>query len=166
MGKKSKIIRSKLKDKIISDIWMLFETEEEKEDRKKNQDERIIKDRVIRCIRKLFQQQQEEHYYKPERVSNFWNNNYIEFESNGDRNRNVSLDELINKIKSYLRNIIIDLQNSDALKIQLTTAINFISSKDDEEERVMHSSSDNIKFTPYSDAHDVIEKLFKSLRIT
>ena len=145
---------------------MLFETEEEKEDRKKNQDERIIKDRVIRCIRKLFQQQQEEHYYKPERVSNFWNNNYIEFESNGDRNRNVSLDELINKIKSYLRNIIIDLQNSDALKIQLTTAINFISSKDDEEERVMHSSSDNIKFTPYCDAHDVIEKLFKSLRIT
>ena len=166
MGKKSKIIRFKLKDKIISDIWMLFETEEEKEDRKKNQDERIIKDRVIRCIRKLFQQQQEEHYYKPERVSNFWNNSYIEFESNGDRNRNVSLDELINKIKSYLRNIIIDLQNSDALKIQLTTAINFISSKDDEEERVMHSSSDNIKFTPYSDAHDVIEKLFKSLRIT
>ena len=30
--------------------------------------------------------------------------------------------------------------------------------------RVMHSRSDNIKCTAYSDANDVIDKLFKSLR--
>ena len=47
--------------------------------------------------------------------------------------------------------MIINLQNSDAWKIQLTIAINFISSKDNEEELVMHSNSVNIKFTPYSD---------------
>ena len=35
MRKKSKIIRDKLKDKTINDIWALFEREEEKEDRKK-----------------------------------------------------------------------------------------------------------------------------------
>ena len=35
LRKKSKIIRDKLKDKTINDIWTLFETEEEKEDRKK-----------------------------------------------------------------------------------------------------------------------------------
>ena len=35
MGKKPKIIRDKLKDKIVNDIWTLFETEGEKEDRKK-----------------------------------------------------------------------------------------------------------------------------------
>ena len=35
MRKKSKIIRDKLKDKIINDIWTLFETEEETEDRRK-----------------------------------------------------------------------------------------------------------------------------------
>ena len=28
----------------------------------------------------------------------------------------------------------------------------------------MHSKSDNIKFTPYNDANEVIDKLFKSLR--
>ena len=27
----------------------------------------------------------EEDYYKPERVNKFWNNNYIEYESNGDK---------------------------------------------------------------------------------
>ena len=35
MGKKPKIFRDKLKDKIINDIWTLFDTEEEKENRKK-----------------------------------------------------------------------------------------------------------------------------------
>ena len=36
MEKKQKIIRDKLKDKIINDIWRLFETGKEKEDRKKS----------------------------------------------------------------------------------------------------------------------------------
>ena len=34
--------------------------------------------------------EQEEDYYKPEIVSNFYNNNYIEYETNGDRNRNIT----------------------------------------------------------------------------
>ena len=34
MGKKPKMIRDKLKDKIINDIWTLFEAEEEKKERK------------------------------------------------------------------------------------------------------------------------------------
>ena len=43
---------------------------------KKNQNERIIKDRIIRDIRTRFEQEEEEdYYYKPKRVSNFWNNN-------------------------------------------------------------------------------------------
>ena len=60
--------------------------------------------------------------------------------------------------------IIIDFQNSDAWKIQFKIAINFIFSKDAEEERVMHSTSDNITFTPDGDANDVIDELFESLR--
>ena len=50
------------------------------------------------------------------------------------KNRNLSQDQYLNKIKPYLRNKIIDFPNSDAWKIQLTIAINFISSKDVEEE--------------------------------
>ena len=115
----------------------------------------------MRDIRKL---KHEKDYYEPKRISNFWNNNYIEYRSNGDKNRNLSLDEYLHKIKPYLRNMIINLQNFDVWKIQLTIAITFISSKDAEDERVMHSSSGNLKFTPYSDANNVINKLFKSLR--
>ena len=36
MGKKPKIIRDKLKDKIINDIWTLFETEKERKRNIKN----------------------------------------------------------------------------------------------------------------------------------
>ena len=63
-----------------------------------------------------------------------------------------------------MRNTIIDLQNSDTRKIQVTTAINFSSSKDVEEESVMQSRSDNIKTTSYNDVGQVVDKLFESLR--
>ena len=63
-----------------------------------------------------------------------------------------------------MRNILTDFQNSDTLKIQLTIAVNFISSKDVEEERVMHSRSNNIKFTTYNDVSEVVDELFDSLR--
>ena len=88
----------------------------------------------------LFEQQQED-CCKPKRVSNFCDNNYIEYESNGDRNKNLSLDEYLDKIKSYLRDII-DFQVSDTWKTQITIEINFIFSKDAEENCVIHSKRD------------------------
>ena len=47
-------------------------------------------------------------YDKLERESIFWNNNYFEYEGNGDRN-NLSLEEYFNKIRPYLGDKIIDL---------------------------------------------------------
>ena len=136
---------------------------QKKKKRKKEINERLIKDRINRHIRTLFDQK-EEDYYKPKRVvNNLWNKNYIEYESNGDKNRNLLLDEYLNKIKLYLKNIIINLQNSDAWNMQLTIEINFISSKDAEEEHAIHSKSNNIKFTSYNDANEVVDKLFESL---
>ena len=55
-----------------------------------------------------------------------------------------------------MKNIIIDLQNSDKWKIQLKIAISLTSLKDAEEERIMHSRSDNVKFTSYNDANEVV----------
>ena len=56
----------------------------------------LIKDRIIRDIKTLLKRQ-EEDYYKPKTVSNFWKNNYLKYESNGDKNRNLSLDEYSEK---------------------------------------------------------------------
>ena len=111
-------------------------------------------EKLIRDLRTLFEQ--EKDYYKSERASNFWNDNYIDFESNGDKNRNLWLVEYLNKIKPYLRNIIIDLQNSDTWKNPLTIAINLISLKNAKEERLMHSRNNNIKFTLYSVSNELL----------
>ena len=96
----------KNKDRITGDIRILFETADEKEEH----NERLIKDTIIRDST-LFEK--EEDYQKPKRVSSFWSNNYIEHESNGYKNSNLSLDEYYNKVKPYLRDILMDLQGPD-----------------------------------------------------
>ena len=63
---------------------------------------KVIKYRIVRDINTLFEQQ-EEDFYKPVRVVTFWNNNYIEYESSGDRNKNLSVKEYFNEIKPYLK---------------------------------------------------------------
>ena len=67
MGKKPKTIRDKLKDKTNND-----------KKRKKMKNEKIIKDEIITDIRTL--SEHEVDYCETKVVSNFWNNNYIEYE--------------------------------------------------------------------------------------
>ena len=69
----------------------------------------------------------------------FWNNNYIEYKSNGDRNKTLSAEERLNKIRPYLKDIINNLKISDTWKIQLKIANKFISSIDNDEDCVIHS---------------------------
>ena len=82
-------------------LWNRRKKKKERNYRKKEFNSRLIKDRIIRDITTLFEQQQED-YYKPKRLINLWDN--------GDKNRNLPLDTYLNKIEPYL---IIDLQNSD-----------------------------------------------------
>ena len=77
--------------------------------------------------------------------------------------KNLSIKEYLNEIKPYLKDIKINRQKSDTWKNQLTLVINFVSSKDVDEEGVMHSKSDNIEFTLYDNANEVLNGLFESL---
>ena len=52
----------------------------------------------IKAIKDFKNDQEEGKYHKPIRVSNFQSNNYIECESNGDRNKTISFEEYLNKI--------------------------------------------------------------------
>ena len=54
------------------------------------------------------------------RVVNFWNNSYIEYERKNDRNKNLSVQEYLNKVKPYMRDIVIDLKKYGTWKVQLT----------------------------------------------
>ena len=70
---------------------------------------KLIKDGIIGDIRLLFGQEKQKDCYEPKRVNNVGNKNYIEYESNGDRNKNLSLDGYLNKIETYFRNIITNI---------------------------------------------------------
>ena len=117
-----------------------------------------------RNIRNLFEHE-EEDYYKPVKNGNLWCNNFIEYESNGDRNKTLSVKEYLNIIRPYLKHITNNLKKSDTRKIQLTIAINFISSKDNDGERVMHSKSDNIEIMINDKADEVTEKFFNQFSL-
>ena len=151
-GKKlSKLrIQKQSEDNIIKNIRLFFF--------KLKKENKGMKDYIIRDNKTLFEQK--EDYYKPVRVGNFWNNNYyIKYETT----KNLPVKQCFNKIQPYLRDILINLQKFDTWKIQLTTAIKFISSKNAEEERAVHSKRDNIEFTTYHNANGVVDELFQSL---
>ena len=80
---------------------------------------------------------------------------YIEYESNSDRNKTVSVEEYLKKIRPYLTSIINNLKKSDTWKIQLTIENNFISSIDDNEACIMHSKNDNIEIMINGFQYDV-----------
>ena len=129
---------------------------------------KAIKGRIIRDIRILFEHKEEENYYKPVRIGNFWSKDYVEYKSNSDRNKTLSVEEYLNKIKlylKYLKDIINDLKKSDTWKIQLTITIIFISSEDDnDEECVIHSKRDNIVIMINDEVDEIIEKRLKSVQ--
>ena len=116
-----------------------------------------IKDGTLRDIKNLFEHEEEENYYKSVRISNFGGTNYIEYKSNGDRNKSLLLEKYVNKIRPYLKDIVNNFKTSDTWKIQLTIANNFISSIDNDEECVKHSKSTNIEIMINDEAEEAIK---------
>ena len=120
-----------------------------------------VKYRGIRNIKDLFDLSISEYYYKPIIVNSAFNNNYIQYESKGDKI--LTIEEYLSMIESYLVDMINDHKNKGEWKIQLSAAINSISSKPNSDEtRIMHTKSNNIKIMIGSGTNEVIENLFRS----
>ena len=140
----------------IKDIKNLFRLEKET---------KATKDKILRDTKNLFEHgKEEENYSKPVRVSNFWSNNYIEYEINGDRDKTLPVEEYLEKIRQCLKDILNNLKKSVTWKIQLTIENNFISSIANNEEYLMHSKSDSIEIIINDEANEVIKELFDSLK--
>ena len=117
--------------------------------------------RGIRNIQNLFKLPIGEDYYKPTLVKRGYNNNYIQYESKGDKILKVK--EHLGLIESYLAEMINDYKSKGEWKIQLTAEISFTSLKPDSDETcIMHTKSDNKEIMIGSDTNEVIKELFKS----
>ena len=135
----------------------------------------------IRDIWNLFNQSIDKDYYKPIKTNSAFNGNYIKYESNGDKNKNLSAKEYLNMVRPYLSNIINDHKTLENLKvhssnevfdyktqygewkIQLTMSINVILSNGSDETCNMHAKSDNIEIMLGSETDEIIDELFESL---
>ena len=113
---KIQIERSIAKGNINKDIRNLFRLEKEKEN--------CIKDEVLRDMKTLFELDGED-CCESIRTGNAFISNYIEYESNGDKDKTLSIEEYLDKIRPYLSNIINDHKTQGEWKIQFTIAINF-----------------------------------------
>ena len=76
------------------------------------------------------------------------------------------VEEYLNKTRPYLTDLVNDLKQSDTLENLINNTINFISSKDDNnEDHVMHSKSDNIEIMSSDEADEGIKNSLIHLKI-
>ena len=80
-----------------------------KEIRKENYDS----DKIIRDLRALHES--DEDYYEPKKINGAFNDNYVEYESNGDKDKRLSIEGLEEKMKK--RNLVFN--SVDALYYKL-----------------------------------------------
>ena len=73
--------------------------------------------------------------------------------------KTLSVEKYLNRIRPYLKVIKNYLKKAGTWKIQLTIAINFISSIDNDV-FIMHSKSNNIEIVINDEADEVIKKTF------
>ena len=64
---------------------------------------KTTKHKVIRDIKNLFEH--EKDYYKPARLCCLWGNNYIEYETNGARNKRLSAEKYHIRFRSKLKDL-------------------------------------------------------------
>ena len=133
----------------------------------------------ITDVKDLFDLSIDEDYYKPIIVNGAFNNNYIQYESKGNKGQILTPSEYLDMITHYLSGIINDHKTQGEFrihsgntirehkiqsewKIELTMTINFISSKDSDETPTMHAKGNNIEIMMDSETDEIIEELFKS----
>ena len=115
----------------------------------------------MKDIKDLFKLSIDENYYKPVLFKSGYNNNYVQYESKGDRI--LAIHEYLALIEKNLRELINHYKNKGEWKMQLTAAINFVSLKPGlAETRVMHTRSFNEEIMEGSDTGEVIKSLFES----
>ena len=115
----------------------------------------------IKDIKDLFKLSIDKDHYKPVLVKSGYNNNYVQYESKGDKI--LSIQEYLALIETYLKKLINQYKKEGEWKIQLIAEINFISLKPRSDEmRVMYTRSDNEEFMNGDNNNEIIKLLFES----
>ena len=110
----------------------------------------------------LFNELNEEDYYKPTEVKSAFDGSYMLYESKGDNDSKLSINEYFDIIKPYLRDIINNQKIKGEWKIQLSMRVIFVSFTDASETREMYTKSDNILIMNGIETEDIINELINT----
>ena len=80
----------------------------------------------VRDLKLLLCEPNNKDNYYPVKINNVFNNNCIKFKSNGDKDRILSIEEYLDKIRPYSSSMINYLKKLSEWKVHLTKAINFM----------------------------------------
>ena len=111
---------------------------------------------------KDYEKKFKKNYYKPIRTEGAFNDNYIEYESRGNKGKSLSPEVYLDVIKPFLRDMINNHKTHGEWKTQLTMQITFTSSLGTGEFRIMHSKSNSVEIMSGIETDDIINKLFES----
>ena len=120
----------------------------------------------IRDIENLFDNVNDNDYYKPSLVKSSFKVNYKYYESRGDKDKKLSVEQYLDMIKPYLSDLINENKaienNSNEWKIQINMHVNFVSSNDTGEIRTIFVWSDNEEIRLGNETDDIIKRLINS----
>ena len=108
----------------------------------------------------------DDNYYRPILVKSSFNESYKYYESRGDKDKKISIEQYLKMIKPYLIDLINENKaietSSNEWKIQINMHVNFVSSNDTGEVRTVFVWSDNEKIRLGNETDDIIKRLINS----
>ena len=120
----------------------------------------------IRDIENLFDADNNEDYYKPILVKSSFKENYKYYESRGDKDKKLSIEQYLDMIKPYLSDLINENKaienNFNEWKIQMNMRVSFVSSNDTREIHTIFVLSDNEEISLGNETDDIAKRLISS----
>ena len=101
-------------------------------------------------------------YYEPTEIKSAFDGSYMLYESRGDKDSKLTINEYFDIIRPYLRDMINYHKARSEWKIQLSMQIIFVSFTDVNETLVMHTKSDNIVIMNGIETNDIINEFYDS----
>ena len=120
----------------------------------------------IKDLERLFEEINDDDYYKPILVKSSFNEGYKEYENRGDKDKTLSIEQYLNEIIPYLKKLIHNHKafnnGSNEWKIQLNIRIKFVSLIDTKDICTFYVRSENNEIRLGNEIDDIVKSLINS----
>ena len=108
----------------------------------------------------------DDDYYKPMLVKSYFNENYKNYESRGNKHKTLSVEQYLDMIKPYLSDLLNENKaietSSNEWKIEINMHVNFVSSSDTGQICTIFVCSDNEQIRLVNETDDIIKERINS----